>query len=75
MTGLVFNGKCVYGDKDWRECQCIAEESYGGNPGAFEECLNYRYETALENAHDEWWDASAPERWEDYMPFELLKAA
>ena len=30
---------------------------------AFDDCIDRAVETAQQNAHDEWWDLSAPEPW------------
>jgi hypothetical protein len=60
MTEMTFNGARVFSDLDRRECEEIAEGSAHALD-IYQDCLEWRWETAVQNAHDDWWTAVSPE--------------
>jgi hypothetical protein len=64
VTGLTFNGRRVFSDKDQDECGRYAlmvgldNGSHYDTTEDEERCLEERWQAAMEDAHDEWWDAT-----------------
>lgn len=59
MTGLTFNGVRVFSDKDVEQCWDISNSLYVSDPSkVYDDCIEDVWRTAMQDAHDEWWDAT-----------------